>query len=55
MAATSTSTSYIAHVDFPTQCSFPPRAGNSVIPLIDGVEAFSRVFDVILFVCLSFH
>ncbi|KAH3767992.1 Phosphatidylserine/phosphatidylglycerophosphate/cardiolipin synthase [Pelomyxa schiedti] len=33
---------------FPSQCTYPCRSGNDVVPLIDGVEAFDRIYTVSL-------
>jgi phosphatidylserine/phosphatidylglycerophosphate/cardiolipin synthase-like enzyme len=36
-----------AHIPFVAACSYPPRAGNAVRPLVDGVPAFRRIAEAV--------
>jgi hypothetical protein len=38
---------YIPSVAHPTHCSYPPRSGNRVSPLIDSAPAFARIKEAI--------
>jgi phosphatidylserine/phosphatidylglycerophosphate/cardiolipin synthase-like enzyme len=35
------------HIPFVAVCSYPPRAGNAVRPLVDGVPAFRRIAEAV--------
>ena len=35
------------HIPFVAACSYPPRAGNAVRPLVDGVPAFRRIAEAV--------
>jgi cardiolipin synthase A/B len=35
------------HIPFVTACSYPPRAGNAVRPLLDGVPTFRRIAEAV--------
>lgn len=35
------------HIPFVTSCSYPPRAGNAVRPLVDGIPAYRRIAEAI--------
>jgi cardiolipin synthase A/B len=36
------------HIPFVESCSYPPRAGNAVRPLVDGVPAFRRIAQAVM-------
>src|SRR5579875_1356661 len=36
-----------SHIPFVDACSYPPRAGNRVRPLVDGVPAFRRIGEAV--------
>src|ERR1700688_3593748 len=36
-----------AHIPFVASCAYPPRAGNAVRPLVDGVPAYRRIAQAI--------
>ena len=35
------------HIPFVAACSYPPRAGNVVRPLVDGMPAFRRIAEAV--------
>lgn len=36
-----------SHIPFASACSYPPRVGNAVRPLVDGVPAFRRIAEAV--------
>src|SRR5580700_3616922 len=36
-----------SHIPSPGSCAYPPRAGNAVRPLVDGVPAFRRIAEAV--------
>jgi cardiolipin synthase len=36
------------HIPFVTSCAYPPRAGNAVRPLVDGVPAYRRIAEAVV-------
>jgi len=36
------------HIPFVTSCAYPPRAGNAVRPLVDGVPTYRRIAEAVV-------
>ena len=36
------------HIPFVALCAYPPRAGNAVRPLVDGIPAYRRIAEAIM-------
>jgi cardiolipin synthase len=36
------------HIPFVASCAYPPRAGNAVRPLVDGIPAYRRIAEAIM-------